>query len=136
VKLPHLDRWNQQRTEVASRYQSLLANLPGIIPPQPTTDGESVWNQYTIRLVAPEGVAPAAHRDRVRASLQEAGVISMIYYPLPLHLQEVYTDLGYPAGSFPNTELVSHQVLSLPMFPELTVEEQQRVVYALKDAIG
>jgi dTDP-4-amino-4,6-dideoxygalactose transaminase len=136
VKLPHLDRWNQQRTEVANRYHALLANVPGIIPPQPTTGGESVWNQYTIRLVAPEGVDPAAHRDRVRASLQEAGVISMIYYPLPLHLQEVYADLGYPAGSFPVTELVSHQVLSLPMFPELTFEEQQRVVYALKDAIA
>jgi dTDP-4-amino-4,6-dideoxygalactose transaminase len=136
VKLPHLDRWNQQRTEVASRYQALLANVPGIVPPQPTTGGDSVWNQYTIRLVAPEGVAPAAHRDRVRASLQADGVISMIYYPLPLHLQEVYADLGYPAGSFPATELVSHQVLSLPMFPELTLEEQQRVVYALKDALA
>jgi dTDP-4-amino-4,6-dideoxygalactose transaminase len=136
VKLPHLDRWNQQRTEVANRYQALLANVPGIIPPQPTTGGESVWNQYTIRVAAPEGIEPAAHRDRVRASLQASGVISMIYYPLPLHLQEVYTDLGYPAGSFPVTELVSHQVLSLPMFPELTIEEQQRVVYALKDAIA
>ena len=59
----------------------------------------------------------------------------MIYYPLPLHLQAVYQDLGYPAGSFPITELVSHQVLSLPMFPELTIEEQQQVVYALKDAM-
>ncbi len=135
VKLPHLDRWNQQRTEVAKRYQELLANIPGIITPQPISGGESVWNQYTIRLVAPEGVDPSAHRDRVRASLQQAGVISMIYYPLPLHLQAVYRDLGYPAGTFPITELVSHQVLSLPMFPELTLEEQQRVVYALKDAI-
>jgi dTDP-4-amino-4,6-dideoxygalactose transaminase len=77
----------------------------------------------------------AAHRDNVRASLQSAGVISMIYYPLPLHLQAVYQDLGYPAGSFPHTERVSHEVLSLPMFPEITFEEQQRVVYALKDAI-
>jgi dTDP-4-amino-4,6-dideoxygalactose transaminase len=65
----------------------------------------------------------------------EAGVISMIYYPLPLHLQEVYRDLGYPAASFPVTEQVSDEVLSLPMFPELTLEEQQRVVYALKDAL-
>ena len=135
VKLPHLDLWNQQRSAVASRYQQLLANIPGIITPQVTPGGESAWNQYTIRVVAPLGTDAAAHRDRVRASLQEAGVISMIYYPLPLHLQAVYQDLAYPVGSFPNTERVSHEVLSLPMFPELTFEEQQRVIYALKDAI-
>lgn len=136
VKLPHLDLWNQQRSAVASRYQQLLADIPGIITPQVTPGGESAWNQYTIRVVAPLGTDAAAHRDRVRASLQEAGVISMIYYPLPLHLQAVYQDLAYPVGSFPNTERVSHEVLSLPMFPELTFEEQQRVVYALKDAIA
>lgn len=136
VKLPHLDLWNQQRSAVASRYQQLLADIPGIITPQVTPGGESAWNQYTIRVVAPTGTDAAAHRDRVRASLQEAGVISMIYYPLPLHLQAVYQDLAYPVGSFPNTERVSHEVLSLPMFPELTFEEQQRVVYALKDAIA
>ena len=136
VKLPHLDLWNQQRSAVASRYQQLLADIPGIITPQVTPGGESAWNQYTIRVVAPTGTDAVAHRDRVRASLQEAGVISMIYYPLPLHLQAVYQDLAYPVGSFPNTERVSHEVLSLPMFPELTFEEQQRVVYALKDAIA
>jgi dTDP-4-amino-4,6-dideoxygalactose transaminase len=136
VKLQHLDRWNQQRSAVASRYQQLLANIPNIITPQSTSGGESVWNQYTIRLIAPSGVDASAYRDRVRTSLQAAGVISMIYYPLPLHLQSVYLDLGYPAGSFPNTERVSHEVLSIPMFPELTPDEQQRVVYALKDAMG
>ncbi|WP_310482242.1 DegT/DnrJ/EryC1/StrS family aminotransferase [Chamaesiphon sp. VAR_48_metabat_403] len=136
VKLQHLDRWNQHRAAVAARYQELLANVPNIITPQPTPGGESAWNQYTIRLVAPAGIDAAAYRDRIRASLQAAGVISMIYYPLPLHLQEVYRDLDLPIGSFPNTELVSHQVLSIPMFPEITFEEQQRVVYALKDAIS
>jgi dTDP-4-amino-4,6-dideoxygalactose transaminase len=135
VKLQHLDTWNQQRAAVAARYQELLANIPDIITPQPTPGGESAWNQYTIRVIASSGDDPAARRDLVRASLQSAGVISMIYYPLPLHLQSVYRDLGYPTGSFPHTERVSHEVLSLPMFPEITFEEQQRVVYALKDAI-
>ena len=135
VKLQHLDNWNQHRAAVATRYQELLANIPDIITPQATPGGESAWNQYTIRVVAQPGTDPAARRDKVRASLQSAGVISMIYYPLPLHLQSVYQDLGYPAGSFPHTERVSHEVLSLPMFPEITLEEQQRVVYALKDAI-
>jgi dTDP-4-amino-4,6-dideoxygalactose transaminase len=136
VKLQHLDKWNQQRDEVARRYQDLLANIPGIITPSHIPGGKSVWNQYTIRVIAPAGVEPAAHRDRVRASLQADGVISMIYYPLPLHLQEVYQNLGHPAGSFPITEQVSHEVLSLPMFPELSIEEQQRVAYALKDALS
>jgi dTDP-4-amino-4,6-dideoxygalactose transaminase len=135
IKLQHLDTWNAQRTAVAARYQELLAHVPNIITPQPTAGGESVWNQYTIRIVAPAGVDAAGYRDAVRAKLLAAGVISMIYYPLPLHLQAVYQDLNLPAGSYPVTELVSNQVLSLPMFPEITPEEQQRVVYALKDAI-
>ncbi len=135
VKLTHLDLWNQQRDAVACQYQQLLANVPGIITPQPIAGGKCVWNQYTIRLIAPEGVEAAAHRDRIRTSLQHAGVISMIYYPLPLHLQAVYHHLNLPVGSFPVTEQVSNEVLSLPMFPELTSDEQQRVVYALKDAL-
>ncbi len=136
IKLQHLDRWNHQRATVAARYQELLANIPNIITPQPNPGGESAWNQYTIRLIAPAGMDAAAYRDRVRASLLEAGIISMIYYPLPLHLQAVYQDLALPVGSFPVTELVSNQVLSIPMFPELTIEEQQRVAHALKDAVG
>jgi dTDP-4-amino-4,6-dideoxygalactose transaminase len=136
VKLPYLDTWNQQRSEVASRYHQLLTDIPGIIIPQSIAGGKCVWNQYTIQLIPPEGVEAAAHRDKVRATLMEAGVISMIYYPLPLHLQSVYKGLGYSDGSFPITEEISDRVLSLPMFPELTFEEQQRVVYALKDAIA
>jgi dTDP-4-amino-4,6-dideoxygalactose transaminase len=135
IKLTHLDLWNQQRDAVARQYQQLLANVPGIITPQPIVGGKCVWNQYTIRLIAPEGMDASTHRDQIRASLQQAGVISMIYYPLPLHLQAVYQHLALPAGSFPVTEQVSNEVLSLPMFPELTSDEQQRVVYALKDAL-
>jgi dTDP-4-amino-4,6-dideoxygalactose transaminase len=143
VKLQHLDRWNQQRAIIADRYQQLLANVPGIVTPQATIGGESVWNQYTIRVLDPKSINASGGdlpqpilRDRIRTKLQEAGVISMIYYPLPLHLQSVYQDLNLPVGSFPNTERVSNEVLSLPMFPELTFEEQQRVVYALKDALA
>jgi dTDP-4-amino-4,6-dideoxygalactose transaminase len=134
VKLRYLDKWNAGRAVVADRYQQLLANISGIATPQPTPAiGKSVWNQYTIRILgAADG---GARRDLVRAKLQEAGVISMIYYPLPLHLQEVYQNLGYQAGDFPVTEEVSHQVLSLPMFPEITPEEQERVAYALKAAL-
>jgi dTDP-4-amino-4,6-dideoxygalactose transaminase len=133
IKLRYLDKWNAARGEVADRYQDLLGDIAGIITPQPTpAAGKSVWNQYTIRVLnSPDG----QYRDGVRAKLQEAGVASMIYYPLPLHLQDVYRDLGYKQGDFPVTEEVSHQVLSLPMFPEITIEEQERVAYALKAAL-
>ncbi len=133
IKLRYLDKWNIGRQEVADRYQQLLGDVPGIILPKPTpAPGRSSWNQYTIRVLAADN---GAHRDAVRTKLQEAGIISMIYYPLPLHLQEVYQDLGYKAGDFPVTEEVSHQVLSIPMFPEITAAEQERVAYALKAAL-
>jgi dTDP-4-amino-4,6-dideoxygalactose transaminase len=133
IKLKHLNRWNEQRAVVAQRYQELLANVAGIAAPQFSSGGQSAWNQYTIRILGEPD--QGEKRDAVRSKLQEAGVMSMIYYPLPLHLQQVYQPLGHQAGDFPVTEAVSHQVLSLPMFPELTAEEQQRVVYALKDAL-
>lgn len=128
IKLQHLDCWNQQRQEVAQRYDDLLAPLPDVIRPQALEGGKSVWNQYTIRLVNRD-------RDQIRSQLQAKGISSMIYYPLPLHLQEVYQSLGYPAGRFPITEQVCQQVLSLPMFPELTLQEQTQVVYGLKDCL-
>jgi dTDP-4-amino-4,6-dideoxygalactose transaminase len=134
IKLPHLDQWNAQRQAIANRYQELLATVTGVSTPQFSAGGQSAWNQYTIRVLgAPD---QGQRRDAVRAQLQTAGVMSMIYYPLPLHLQQVYQPLSHQAGDFPVTEEVSHQVLSLPMFPELTAVEQQEVVYALKDALA
>jgi dTDP-4-amino-4,6-dideoxygalactose transaminase len=133
IKLKYLDRWNEQRAVVAQGYQELLTNVAGIATPQFSSGGQSAWNQYTIRILGEPD--QGERRDTVRSKLQAAGVMSMIYYPLPLHLQQVYQSLGYQAGDFPITEAVSHQVLSLPMFPELTAEEQQQVVYALKDAL-
>jgi dTDP-4-amino-4,6-dideoxygalactose transaminase len=133
IKLRYLDQWNEQRVAVAQRYQELLAPIAGIVAPSSITGGQSAWNQYTIRILG--AADQGSRRDAVRAKLQAAGVMSMIYYPLPLHLQQVYQNLGYQAGAFPITEEVSHQVLSLPMFPEITPAEQQQVVYALKDAL-
>jgi dTDP-4-amino-4,6-dideoxygalactose transaminase len=133
IKLRYLDKWNQQRAVVAQQYQEMLSAVSQVALPQASEGGEAVWNQYTIRIL---GAADRGERrDKVRAKLQESGVISMIYYPLPLHLQQVYQDLGYQNGDFPVTEEISHQVLSLPMFPELSIEEQQRVVYALKEVL-
>ena len=140
VKLGHLETWNSQRSQVAARYQKLLAPLPGIVLPQSLPGGQSVWNQYTIRILASENQdktsEPNSRRDQVRTKMQQQGVTSMVYYPIPLHLQPVYQHLGYQPGTFPVAEQLSHEVLSLPMFPELTQKQQEQVVYALKDALA
>jgi dTDP-4-amino-4,6-dideoxygalactose transaminase len=132
IKLRYLDQWNQARGEVAQRYQELLAPIPGIVPPQVVEPARSVWNQYTIRVQTHDGVSL---RDRVREKMQAQGVSSMVYYPIPLHRQPVYENLGYQPGQLPHTDRAAEEVLSLPMFPEITGEEQQRVAYALKDAL-
>ncbi|MBP0000373.1 MAG: DegT/DnrJ/EryC1/StrS family aminotransferase [Cyanobacteria bacterium SID2] len=129
VKLKYLDEWNEARRDVARRYGELLTPIPHIELPPETTDGVSVWNQYTIR------VRPPLDRDRVRQNLQALGVSTMVYYPLPLHHQPVYRQLGYSVGAFPHAERACQEVLSLPMFPELTLEQQQEIVYRLKSAI-
>ncbi len=126
AKLPYLDKWNIARTEISDRYTQYLSGIEGIVTPSHLSG--SVWNQYTIRLTGFD-------RDRVQARLKEQGVNTVIYYPLPLHLQSVYQDLGYPQGSFPRSETVSLEVLSLPMFPELTETQQEDVVRALKNSL-
>ncbi|MGB7416949.1 MAG: DegT/DnrJ/EryC1/StrS family aminotransferase [Thermosynechococcaceae cyanobacterium] len=136
IKLRYLDQWNQQRQAVADRYAQLLHNVPGIVLPTVLPEAQSVWNQYTLR-VLPENSKEAAgeKRDRIRQHLQALGVASMVYYPLPLHLQPVYAGLGYQPGQLPHAEKVAHEVLSLPMFPELTAAEQESVRDALKTAL-
>lgn len=139
IKLRHLDAWNAARQSVADRYSQLLQPLPGVVAPQPPAGGKSVWHQYTIRLTdIPPRFDPASqgnYRDTVRQRMQQQGVNSMIYYPIPLHLQVVYASLGHSVGSFPITEQLCQEVLSLPMYPELTAEQQEQVVYALKDSL-
>jgi dTDP-4-amino-4,6-dideoxygalactose transaminase len=135
IKLRHLDTWNQGRHQVAERYAELLAPIPGVVAPTATEQGRCVWNQYTVRLEA-AATKGGEWRDRVRQYLADHGVSSMVYYPIPLHRQPVYTDLNYGEGSLPQSELAAQQVLALPMFPELSVTDQERVVYTLKDAIA
>ena len=134
IKLRHLDRWNQQRREIADRYRELLQSIVGIKLPQVLAGGKSVWNQYTI-WIRDKGQQTESYRDRVRHQLKQVGISSMVYYPLPLHLQPVYQDLGYQKGQIPVSEQAACEVLSLPMFPEISVEEQQQVAYSLKDCL-
>ncbi|MBH8563094.1 DegT/DnrJ/EryC1/StrS family aminotransferase [Nostoc sp. CENA67] len=134
IKLRYLDTWNSQRQAIAAYYQQFLSQIPGIIAPQELAGGVAVWNQYTIR-VSSEGRngSSTTYRDTVRSQLQERGVNTMVYYPHPLHLQPVYQNLGYQPGQLPIAEKACYEVLSLPMFPELTTQQQDQVIYALKE---
>ncbi|MEC4819803.1 MAG: DegT/DnrJ/EryC1/StrS family aminotransferase [Scytonema sp. PMC 1069.18] len=129
IKLRYLDIWNNQRRQIAARYHQLLSQVRGILTPQELAEGMGVWNQYTIRVLDNK-------RDLIRSQLQERGVNTMVYYPHPLHLQPVYQSLGYQEGQLPVAEKACNEVLSLPMFPELSPEQQDQVIYALKDVIG
>ena len=133
IKLRYLDQWNQARSEVANRYHEFLQMLEEVALPQAEPAGKAVWNQYTLRLTA--AVEDGSLRDRVRQTLLDMGIICMVYYPLPLHQQPVYRALNYSPGMFPRAELASHQVLSLPMFPELQAEQQQQVAQGLRQAL-
>jgi dTDP-4-amino-4,6-dideoxygalactose transaminase len=137
IKLRYLDIWNQQRQKIAAYYYQSLSQVSGIITPQELLGGVGVWNQYTIRVSSKErNGASSKYRDWVRTQLQEKDVSSMLYYPRPLHLQPVYENLGYQPGQLPVSEQACHEVISLPMFPELTQEQQDKVIDALKDCFS
>jgi dTDP-4-amino-4,6-dideoxygalactose transaminase len=136
IKLRHLETWNKQRQAIADRYHQQLQSLPNIVVPQAIEGGITVWNQYTIRILSNGLSSLSGHyRNQVQQQLQQHGVGSMIYYPLPLHLQPVYAALGYQMGQLPVAEQMGHEVLSLPMFPELSASQQEQVVHALKTCL-
>ena len=107
LKLHYLDTWNQKRLQVAQRYNDLLRDIPRIKPPQQLPGGKAVCNQYTIRVVGEQTPQDSSRRDLLRQRLQEKGISSMIYYPIPLHLQPVYQHLGYEQGQLIEAETSS-----------------------------
>jgi dTDP-4-amino-4,6-dideoxygalactose transaminase len=124
VKLPHLDRWTQLRTETASHYQQSLADLPEIqLPRTLPFQTQHVWNQFTIR---------AHRRDQLKAFLAQQGVGTEIYYPLSLHLQECFQGLGYRSGDFPESERATEEVLSLPIYPGLSADDREYVADSIR----
>ncbi len=127
VKLPYLEQWNTARKAIAYYYLEHLTSIPGIVLPTVVANGTSVWNQFTIRVLD-------GQRDRFQQQLHQKGISTMVYYPMPLHLQKVHSHLNYPLGSLPNSEQLSTEVLSLPMFPELSLFEQQIIVEAISQA--
>jgi dTDP-4-amino-4,6-dideoxygalactose transaminase len=127
VKLPHLDTWSRGRAENAGRYdrwfaESGLTESGRIRLPARCEDSTHIFNQYTLRV---------ERRDELRRHLHEHAIGQSVYYPVPLHLQECFRELGYREGSFPIAERACKEVLSLPIYPELTEQDQQRVVEAI-----
>jgi dTDP-4-amino-4,6-dideoxygalactose transaminase len=131
VKLRHLDEWTRQRQLRAERYRALFAALdlePAIqVQLAPAGNKFHVYNQFTIR---------CTRRDALREHLRGLGVPTEIYYPLALHLQPAFAYLKYQSGQLPFAEAASKQVLSLPVYPELTDAQQQRVVAGIADFYG
>ncbi len=148
VKLPHLSSWVEKRSAIASRYRNELTAADAIALPEAGPEGHS-WNQFVVRVPACSpnpacgssctpssdsasfGLPEACCRDWLKQQLQDAGVTTIIYYPIPIHRQPAYAHLGYGPGSLPITERLCSEVLSLPIFPELSAEQQGRVIEVL-----
>lgn len=123
VKLKYLDDWNRLRREKALLYTQLLGEIDDVEPPYIEKHSLTSANYYTIRLQNPH-----IDRSELRKYLKSKGIETAVYYPLSLHLQEVYKPLGYKPGDFPKSELAQERVLSLPMFPELSEAQIEEVV--------
>jgi len=127
VKFKYLEKWTGERQRKAERYrllfQDLLSSVDGIRLPTVQYQNRHIFHQYVIRV---------RERDRLRKSLAEGGIGTDIYYPLPLHLQECYASLGYRRGDLSNSEKASEEVLALPIYPELTEDQQIAVVDRIK----
>jgi dTDP-4-amino-4,6-dideoxygalactose transaminase len=127
IKLRHLDRWTAQRRAAARRYNELLAPLTedGVVTiPYELENSQAVYHLYVIRV---------KERDELAKALNAKGIATGFHYRVPLHQQECYKSWGYGAGSLPVTERVTGEILSLPMFPGLTAEQQQRVVAGIEE---
>jgi dTDP-4-amino-4,6-dideoxygalactose transaminase len=127
AKLRRLAGWNDLRRAAAARYTELLADLDSVLMPETADGNEHVWHLYVVRVRDRD-------RDEVVAALRDQGVPAQIHYPVPVHLQPAFADLGYGPGDFPVTEAAAEQIISLPLHPHITPEQQERVADALRKA--
>lgn len=123
AKLKRLAGWNAQRRAAAARYRELLADVPGIVLPETLAGNEHIWHLFVVRV---------AKRDEVLKRLHAAGIGAGVHYPKPIHMQGAFAYLGHRPGDFPVAERAASEILSLPMFAEITAEQQQRVVAELR----
>ena len=127
AKLPHLAAWSAKRRENAAFYTAAFADIADIVPPFIDPANESIYNQYTIRVTK---------RDALKDHLKAKGIGHSVYYPLPLHLQPCFAYLGYKEGVCPESEKAAKEVVSLPVFPELTPAQRDEVVAAVRGFFG
>jgi dTDP-4-amino-4,6-dideoxygalactose transaminase len=127
AKLPHLEEWSAARRRNAAYYDEGLRDVPEITTPKVDQQNVSIFNQYTLR---------ADRRDDLQEHLRTRGVGNSIYYPLPLHLQPCFAYLGYSEGAFPESEKASREVISLPIYPELTTGQLDEVAGAVREFYG
>ena len=123
VKLPYLDKWNSRRKEIAKIYDEELIDS-NVITPRVREENDTVYHQYVLQ---------SDNREEVLAKLKEKGIATGVYYPVPLHLQKVYTDLGYKEGDMPVAEYLSHRTFAIPVYPELSEEQIQYIVDSIKN---
>ena len=127
AKLPHLERWTEARRQHAQRYDAELGKIAGLQTPYVDRHNYHVYNQYTVR---------TSERDALRKHLTERGIGQSVYYPVPLHLQECFSSLGYGAGDLPNAEDACREVISIPVYPELTTAQQDEVINAIRSFLS
>jgi dTDP-4-amino-4,6-dideoxygalactose transaminase len=126
VKMKYLDKWNMERAENAEYYNSRLKDVDDIAVPFCEPDNSCVYNQYVVR---------SGRRDELKVFLDRRGVGNEIYYPLPLHLQKCFSSLGFGKGDFPQAERAARETLAIPVYPELSREEQDYVIGTIKEFI-
>ena len=153
VKLPQLSNWVRERKAIADRYIELLKDIPGLEIPNDINQMKNVhaWNQFVVRVKSfpkessfltqgkelssskeDDGLLHRNPRDWLKTRLEKIGIKTIIYYPIPIHLQPAYSPLNYKVGSLPITEKACREVLSLPIYPEITIEEQELVAKEIR----
>ena len=130
VKLAHLDEWINKRREKATLYQHYLQVIEGIKPPEIAPYARHMFNYYTVRIDSTK-----INRNKLREHLANQGIATAVYYPLSLHLQEIFRHLGYRKGDFPVSEKAQEEVFSLPMYPELTGEQIENIAKSIKNGL-
>ncbi|MBI4726374.1 DegT/DnrJ/EryC1/StrS family aminotransferase [candidate division TA06 bacterium] len=126
VKLKHLEQWNRERRMAAASYQERLGGLKDLVLPQAPKDCEPCWHQYVVR---------TKHREKLKLSLEQAGIETMVHYPIPPHLSPAYSSLKYKTGDFPLTEEIADTALSLPMGLQLSSDAQDYVINEIIKAL-
>ena len=127
IKLKHLSRWNRKRVEIAKYYNRNLNKIKDVRIPFTASNRNHIFHQYTIRLRSKQA------RDKLKKHLEKIGIPTGVYYPLPLHLQPAFKFLGYKKGDFPESKKAAHEVLSLPIYPEIEKEQQEIITKKIKE---